>query len=46
MPHIPNLPEHLSSDEFQARFHSVDSAEFRAIKQLIEEKVNTCPLYQ
>jgi hypothetical protein len=46
MPHILDLPEHLSSDAFQARFHSVDSVEFQAIKQLIEERVNACPLYQ
>jgi hypothetical protein len=46
MPHILDLPEHLSSDAFQARFHSVDSAEFQAIKQLIEERINACPLYQ
>jgi hypothetical protein len=46
MPHILDLPEHLSADAFQTRFHSVDSVEFQAIKQLIEERVNACRLYQ
>ncbi|QFY44790.1 hypothetical protein F6R98_20935 [Candidatus Methylospira mobilis] len=46
MPRILDLPEHLSSYAFQTRFHSVESAEFQEIKQLIEDRVNACPLYK
>ena len=46
MPGIRDLPENLGPADFAARFGDIDSPEFQALKQQIEERIAACALYQ
>jgi len=46
MPLIKDLPENLGPADFARRFKDIDSAEFRAMKLQIEERIAACLLYQ
>jgi hypothetical protein len=46
MPDIKHLPENLTRFEFKARFGSVDSPRYRAMIQIIDNRINALPIYQ
>lgn len=46
MPAIKDLPENLRPDEFADRFKAIESPEFQAMKQQIEERIQGLPLYR
>ncbi|MGX2029514.1 hypothetical protein [Methylocaldum gracile] len=46
MPNIKDLPENLSPADFAQRFKDIQSPEFNALKQQIEERILACSLYQ
>jgi hypothetical protein len=45
MPNITDLPENLSPVDFARRFKDIQSLEFNALKQKIEERILACTLY-
>ncbi|MGX2039189.1 hypothetical protein ACWJKU_03500 [Methylocaldum sp. MU1018] len=46
MPNIKDLPENLNPTDFAQRFKDIQSPEFNALKQQIEERISACSLYQ
>jgi hypothetical protein len=46
MPNIKDLPENLSPEQFAERFKSIQSPEFQAMKDEIDERIRALPLYR
>lgn len=46
MPSVKDLPENLSDEEFASRYGDTASPEFRALKQMIEDRIMACKLFQ
>lgn len=46
MPGIEDLPEHLSAEDFANQFGDINSPQFLAVKQRIEERIAALRLYQ
>jgi len=46
MPATADLPENLKGDEFARQFGDINSPQFLALKQQIEERIAACRLYQ
>jgi hypothetical protein len=46
MPEIKDLPENLGPMDFAVRFKDIESPEFKAMKQLIEERIAALEIYR
>jgi len=46
MPDVTDLPESLSSQEFQERFHNTESPVYRQIIRQIDTRIAACRIYQ
>ncbi len=46
MPAIVGLPENMQESEFRARYVSTESAPYRRLAELIEQRVDGCMLFQ
>lgn len=46
MPNVLDLPENISQQEFQQRYESTLSPAYHDMMQLIDERIDTLPIYQ
>jgi len=46
IPTIKDLPENLSTLDFQQQYSSIYSKKYQQLLQLIDQRINACPIYQ